>query len=98
MSESDYFFQAEFLLARGYVSGMTIDELADKLLKDANREKPVPEGIHTRENVYGDDPALQKHVEEARNAAHDTQKRLITSGERESAAIKPYKSPLDEYK
>ena len=94
-SEADYILQAEFLLTRGYVSGMTISQLADKLLDAANKEKPVPEGIHTRDNVYNDDVA-KEFVKNKRDSASDTQKRLIMPGERQSAAISPYESPLED--
>lgn len=92
--DSDYIIQAEFLLTRGYCSGMTVDQLAEKLSKNA--DKPVPEGTHTRESVYSED-ALEQ-VQKMRDSASETQKRLIQPGERTSAAIQTYtKAPLNQH-
>ena len=86
MSDSDYYLQAEFLIKRGYVSGMTVDQLSDKL--SAKADKEVPNNCHTRETVY--DESTQKFIENRRAEASDTQKRLISPGERTSAAIETY--------
>lgn len=86
MSDSDYYLQAEFLIKRGYVSGMTVDQLTDKL--SAKADKEVPTNCHTRETVY--DEETQKFIEARRAEASDVQKRLISPGERTSAAIETY--------
>ncbi len=92
---SDYHQQAEFLLTRGYVTGMTKDQLAEKLLQNA--EKTPPENSHTRETVYDDQS--QSFVAKVRDAASETQKRLIQPGERTSAALQVWTSdewPLNQ--
>jgi len=86
MSDSDYYLQAEFLIKRGYVSGMTVDQLSDKL--SAKADKDTPTNCHTRETVY--DEETQKFIENRRAEAYDVQKRLISPGERTSAAIETY--------
>lgn len=83
---SDFYHQAEFLIKRGYVSGMTISQLADKLEKSV--DKPVPEGAHTRESVF--DEAGAAYVEKRLSEAPESKKRLITPGERTSAAIQTW--------
>ena len=91
---SDYHLQAEFLIARGYVSGMTVDQLANKL--SAKSEKPTPDACCTRESVY--DEEGQKTVEKMRNEASETQKRLIQPGERTSAALeRKARMPLNQF-
>ena len=89
---SDYHIQAEFLIHRGYVTGMTVDQLADKL--SAKADAPPPEACHTRESVYDEEGA--KFVEKTRNASSESQKRLIQPGERTSAAIQVYNAPLNQ--
>ena len=89
---SDYYLQAEFLIKRGYVQGMTVDQLSDKL--SAKADKEVPNNCNTRETVY--DEETQKFIENRRADASDTKKRLISPGERTSAAIETYQSPLNQ--
>jgi len=50
---SDYHTQAEYLLNRGYVTGIDVHKLAEKLSESA--KKPVPLNCNTRETVYGED-------------------------------------------
>ena len=89
---SDFHIQAEFLIHRGYVTGMSVDQLADKLSQKA--DATPPEACHTRESVYDEEGA--KYVQKARDEASEGQKRLIQPGERTSAAIQVYNAPLNQ--
>jgi hypothetical protein len=89
---SDYHIQAEFLIHRGYVTGLTVDQLAEKIAQKA--DKPVPDGAHTRESVY--DKESHETIQRIRDGASEGQKRLIEPGERTSAAIQTYRAPLNQ--
>lgn len=80
---SDYIDRARYLIKNGYVQGYDVDTLAEKLHK--SDKKPTPEGIMTRESVYGKENIKQiQHIVD--NTAAN-KKQLISPGERRSAAL-----------
>ena len=85
MSEEKYIDRARYLIAKKYVVGIKVDELADKLHKQDIEKVEVPEGVMSRETVYGKEnvEVVQRIVDTT--AAH--QKQLISPGERTSAAL-----------
>jgi hypothetical protein len=73
----DYQAQAEFLIARGYVTGTTVQALARKLEKVA---QPKDKVTNTPENVFGDDVKIIEKIRD--NTSHE-QKSLIDDEEKD---------------